>query len=88
MVNKLSKGEIIGNNPAYIKDTLIPLIRKLDMNNDIFVFLRENFDKLYSWSSNPNKTKLIEIIFRIKNKLSNDEKYFINSELNYLKLIE
>jgi len=86
IINKLSRGEIIGNNPTYIKDGLIPLISKLDMSEDIFEFLIENFDKLYSWPSNPDKTKLIEIVFRIKNILPNKERYFINRELNNLKI--
>ena len=95
---KLSIGRIIGGDTGYI-GTLLQRFSKLDMTNDIFNFLNTNFnilsDKKYTkkikkdlnlWNSAPEKVKLIQIVFRIKNKLSKDNRYFINSELNNLKI--
>ena len=58
-------------------------------DNDIFETLREKYDEeLIKNKKLPNskKTKLIEIVFRIKNNLSKDKRYFINAELNNLKI--
>ena len=85
--SKLSKGVIIGNDPGYTKTFIKNVYSKLNIDNDIFKFLKNNFDKLLEdkWSKAENKFKLIQIVFRIKDKLS-DNRYFINSELNYLRL--
>lgn len=80
-----SKGLIIGNDPGYT-ETLIKRFSKLDLSEPIFNNLNKNFDKLYGKYSAGDKFKLIEIVFRIKNKISNDKRYFINSELNKLIL--
>ena len=57
-----------------------------NINGDIlFIKLLQNKDILINLSKN-NLCKLLEIVFRLKNKLSKDQTYFISFDLLYHKL--
>ena len=57
-----------------------------NINGDIlFIKLLQNKDILSNLSKN-NLCKLLEIVFRLKNKMSKDQIYFISFDLLYYKL--
>ena len=57
-----------------------------NINGDIlFIKLLQNKDILSNLSKN-NLCKILEIVFRLKNKMSKDQIYFISFDLLYYKL--
>jgi len=69
-VSKSELADFIINN---IKDE--PLFIKILQNKDVLSKLSKN-----------NLSKLLEVVFRLKDKLSKDQKYFIPFDLLYYKL--
>ena len=66
------------------KDELIKYL-KINIKEDIFIELNNKIGLLSTYSKN-NLCKLIEIVFRLKDKISVDGRYFIKFDLLYHKL--
>ena len=81
---KLTRGITVGGDtgsgPAGI-NAVISRFMKLDISE--FKHLKDKITKLDA----DNKFKIIQLVFRIKNK-ENENNYIISNELNYLRLIK
>ena len=59
--------------------------KKPNIGDSIFKTLKGNIGTLNKYSKN-NLCKLIEIVFRLKDKINKGQRYFINFDLLYHKL--
>ena len=73
------------NSGNVSKSELADFIIENIKDNSLFIKILQNKDVLSKLSKN-NLSKLLEIVFRLKDKLSKDQKYFISFDLLYYKL--